>query len=134
MNSILKQPTSRDRKGAISRITVLLLLTPALVLAQGKTVPTSELLKPLKNEWLTYNGDYTGKRFSALTQVNQVTVKNLTLAWMSRITPGPAAPSGTNEASSPHESTGCDDGRSNQLISSRIRVASSRRRRKRPIL
>src|SRR5206468_1591308 len=34
------------------------------------------------------NGDYTGRRYSLLTQINQTTVKNLTLSWFHRLTPG----------------------------------------------
>ena len=48
-----------------------------------------DLLKPLKDSWPTYNGDYTGKRYSALTQVNRSNVKHLTLAWMTQLTAGP---------------------------------------------
>ena len=44
--------------------------------------------KPLADSWLTYSGDYTGRRFSALTQVNATTVKNLTLAWTARLSAG----------------------------------------------
>ena len=45
-----------------------------------------------RRSWPTYSGDYTGRRYSALTQVNQTTVKNLTLAWVARLTGGdPAA-------------------------------------------
>ena len=43
------------------------------------------LRKPLAESWPTYSGDYTGRRFSALTQVNRTTVKNLSLAWVSRV-------------------------------------------------
>ena len=32
-----------------------------------------ELLKPLADAWPTYNGDYSGKRYSALTQINRRT-------------------------------------------------------------
>ena len=71
---------------------LLLLLVPASLLGQGAGVPPADLLKPLRDSWPTYNGDYTGKRYSALKQVNQTNVRNLTLAWMSRVTPGP--PSG----------------------------------------
>ena len=46
--------------------------------------------KPLADSWPTYSGDYTGQRFSALTQVNQATVKNLTLAWTGGADGGPA--------------------------------------------
>ena len=46
-------------------------------------------MKPLGDSWPTYSGDYSGKRYSSLTQLNQSNVKNLTLAWVSRITAGP---------------------------------------------
>jgi alcohol dehydrogenase (cytochrome c) len=69
-----------------------LLFLPALLLGQGRGVDPADLLKPLKDDWPTYNGDYSGKRFSALTQVNKSNVKNLTLAWMMRVTPGPGNP------------------------------------------
>src|SRR5262249_19122619 len=36
----------------------------------------------------TYSGDYTAKRYSALSQVNQSNVMHLTLAWSARVTPG----------------------------------------------
>ena len=61
-----------------------------MLMGQGRGVTPADLLKPLKDSWPTYNGDYSGKRYSALTQINQSTVKNLTLAWMTRVTPGPA--------------------------------------------
>jgi alcohol dehydrogenase (cytochrome c) len=49
------------------------------------------VLKPLSDSWPTYSGDMTGRRYSALTQVNQATVKNLTLAWTSRLVQGSGA-------------------------------------------
>jgi alcohol dehydrogenase (cytochrome c) len=61
---------------------------PALLLAQGRGVPPAELLKPLGNDWVTYNGDYSGRRFSSLRQIDKTTVKGLSLAWMLRVTPG----------------------------------------------
>lgn len=64
------------------------LLGPLLCLAQTGLAP-AELQKPLKDTWPTYNGDYTGKRYSALTQVNRTNVRQLTLAWMSQVTAGP---------------------------------------------
>ncbi len=44
-------------------------------MAQGNGVSPADLLKPLKDSWPTYNGDYSGKRFSALTQIDRSTVK-----------------------------------------------------------
>jgi alcohol dehydrogenase (cytochrome c) len=57
--------------------------------AQAGGVTPQDLLKPLKDSWPTYNGDYTGKRYSALTQVNRSNVKDLTLGWMAQLTAGP---------------------------------------------
>jgi alcohol dehydrogenase (cytochrome c) len=61
---------------------------PFLVKGQGGGVSPTELLKPLKDSWPTYNGDYSGRRYSALTQLNQSNVKHLTLAWSTRVSPG----------------------------------------------
>src|SRR5436305_4634889 len=66
-----------------------ILFVPVLLIGQGRGVDPADLLKPLKEDWPTYNGDYSGKRYSALTQVNTTNVKNLTLAWMTRVTSGP---------------------------------------------
>jgi alcohol dehydrogenase (cytochrome c) len=48
--------------------------TAALTLAQ--------IEKPAPDSWPSYNGDYSGRRFSALTKVNAANVKNLSLAWL----------------------------------------------------
>jgi len=62
---------------------------PVLLTAQGRGIDPAGLLKPLMDEWPTYSGDYSGKRFSALKQINRTTVKNLTLAWVAEYTEGP---------------------------------------------
>ncbi len=74
----------------MSRVFLILpmLLVPAALMGQGKGVTSDELLKSLKDSWPTYNGDYSGKRYSALKQVDKSTVKNLTLGWMTQVTPG----------------------------------------------
>ena len=64
-----------------------LCLASAVMLAQGPLDPAS-LLKPLGESWPSYSGDYTGRRYSSLTQINQSTVKNLTLGWLLRLTAG----------------------------------------------
>ena len=53
-----------------------LLLASMPSMGQVSGVTPEDLLKPLKDSWPTYNGDYTGKRFSALTQVNRANVSN----------------------------------------------------------
>src|SRR6476659_2457804 len=72
--------------------TLVLLLSPVILMGQGGGVTPADLLKPLKDSWPTYNGAYTGKRYSLLKQVDRSTVKNLTLAWMTRVTPGAGGP------------------------------------------
>ena len=42
--------------------------------------------------WPTFNGDFSGRRFSPLTNVNDKNVKNLSLAWSYRVTGPSAAP------------------------------------------
>ena len=39
-------------------------------------------MKPLADQWTSYSGDLSGKRFSALKLVNTNTVKNLSLKWV----------------------------------------------------
>jgi alcohol dehydrogenase (cytochrome c) len=75
----------------------VLVIAPAVLgmQAQGGLDPAS-LLKPLSATWPTYSGDYTGRRFSSLTQANKNTVKNLTLAWTGRVTAGSPAGRGGN--------------------------------------
>src|SRR5437870_2351158 len=66
-----------------------LAIAPALVVGQG--LDPASLLKPLSDSWPTYSGDYSGRRYSSLTRINQSNVKNLTLAWTRRLTNGPNA-------------------------------------------
>jgi alcohol dehydrogenase (cytochrome c) len=67
-----------------------LLLWPLVIVlgAQGNGIDPAQLLKPLADSWTSYSGDYTGRRYSALTQVNRLTVKHLTLAWTIGVTSG----------------------------------------------
>ncbi len=51
----------------------------AAMAAQG--IDSSSLLKPSKDSWPTYHGDYTGRRNSPLIQITPDNVKNLGLAW-----------------------------------------------------
>ncbi|MFT5115592.1 MAG: alcohol dehydrogenase (cytochrome c) [Kiritimatiellia bacterium] len=69
----------------MKHLTLLVLLVCALpiqLMAQdGVVVSPDELLNDLDGDWRSYSGDYSGKRYSSLTQINKDTVKNLTLAW-----------------------------------------------------
>jgi alcohol dehydrogenase (cytochrome c) len=81
-------------------LTATIAAAPVLLAGQGQTqgqpsgqaqggLDPAAIGKPLGDSWPTYSGDYTGRRYSSLTQVNQTTVKNLTLAWVGRVSGGP---------------------------------------------
>jgi alcohol dehydrogenase (cytochrome c) len=67
----------------ISRL--LLALTPCLLSAQGLDPSTLALFKQPTGVWPTYNGDYSGRRFSDLTQITQANVDMLKIDWIYRI-------------------------------------------------
>jgi len=54
-------------------------LWPSFSKAQG--LDPAALLKPATDTWPTYNGDYSGKRYSTLDQINAGNINSLTLAW-----------------------------------------------------
>jgi alcohol dehydrogenase (cytochrome c) len=78
----------------ILTLTTSLLLLPITLRGQGQGLDPSQILKPLSDSWPTYAGDYSGKRYSALKQIDRTTVKNLTLAWVARLREGLGTPGG----------------------------------------
>jgi acido-empty-quinoprotein group A len=50
--------------------------------AAGEGLNPQSLTKQLAEDWPTFNGDYSGQRFSHLSQINQSNVRKLTLAWV----------------------------------------------------
>ena len=50
-----------------------LLSAVVTAIAVGQGIP--------RDSWPTYNGDFSGKRYSSLSKVNTSTVANLGLAW-----------------------------------------------------
>jgi acido-empty-quinoprotein group A len=53
-------------------------------LAAGQGLDPAALLRPATDTWPTYNGDYSGRRYSTLDQINQGNIGSLTLAWIYR--------------------------------------------------
>lgn len=64
-------------------VAALLWATP--LLAQGGLDP-AKLLAPGTDSWPTYNGDYSGRRFSPLARITDANVKALSLAWIRTLT------------------------------------------------
>lgn len=54
----------------------------------------ARLLQPPTDAWPTYNGDYSGRRYSTLTKLNQANVDSLGLAWVFRLPADRAAQGG----------------------------------------
>ncbi len=72
-----------------------LLFAPALIFGQGRALEPADILKPLNDQWTSYSGDLTGKRFSHLKLINKDTVKNLSLQWVSNSITTGCGPNGT---------------------------------------
>ncbi len=85
-----------------------LLLACAPVLAVAATgLDPANLVNPPAGSWPTYNGDYSGRRFSPLDQINAQNVRDLTLAWVYRANAGPGgSPFGVQIKSTPLEVNG----------------------------
>ena len=64
----------------------MLALASTVLLAQA--LSPDELLHPPANSWPTYNGDYSGRRFSELKKINDSNINSLSLAWVYRVNSG----------------------------------------------
>ena len=60
------------------------LMTLSFKLSAGG-LPAAKIVNPAPDSWPTYHGDYSGRHFSPLNQINQFNVKNLSLAWLIRL-------------------------------------------------
>lgn len=59
-------------------------LAPTLLV--GQLLTPQRILHPSPDSWPTYNGDYSGRRYSTLDQISSGNIRSLSLAWMFRIT------------------------------------------------
>ena len=61
------------------------------VAAIGQGLNPADILKPKPGTWPTYNGDYSGRRYSELKQINAGNVRDLKSTWTYRTDPGAEA-------------------------------------------
>ncbi len=54
--------------------------------AQDVNAKPAQLFQRSPDSWPTYNGDYSGRRFDSLSQINQSSIHSLAVSWMYRIT------------------------------------------------
>ena len=65
---------------------VCLAAVGAVVIGHAQTpLDPAKLLNPGTDSWPSYNGDYSGRRFSTLTKINDKNVGALSLAWVYRV-------------------------------------------------
>ena len=57
-------------------------LSAAVLVSSAQGLDPARLSKPATDAWPTYNGDYSGRRFSTLTKITAANVKHLSLAWI----------------------------------------------------
>ena len=72
----------------IKALAALVALVPLsiMLVAQGP-LDGAKLLQQPTDTWPTYNGDYSGRRYSPLAKINETTAKSLALAWTYRAEP-----------------------------------------------
>lgn len=63
--------------------TLALAIAPAVLPAQE--LDPAKLKQPPTDTWPTYNGDYSGRRFSPLSQINASNVRTLSVAWKYKV-------------------------------------------------
>lgn len=62
-------------------MTRFMLVLIALASAYPQGLDPAALLNPATKTWPTYNGDYSGRRYSELTQINAKNVASLAMTW-----------------------------------------------------
>ena len=78
--------------GSIRPIALFLLLASCSSLPlTAQYLDPAQILNPAPDSWPTYSGDYSGRRFSSLKQIDSADVKDLSLAWSARVYAGPAS-------------------------------------------
>ncbi len=58
------------------------LLLSTVLTAQQSGLTSAQIEKASTTSWPTFNGDYSGRRFSPLTKINASNVKHLSVAWL----------------------------------------------------
>jgi acido-empty-quinoprotein group A len=72
---------SNLEKASALLLVLLLACCPGVPTASAQSLDAAALLKPPIDTWPTYNGDYSGRRYSTLDQINAGNISSLTLAW-----------------------------------------------------
>ena len=85
-----QMPAAKARPEVLQNLTAFLSgltgvkpgVTKATRHSEAGDVPFSRILKPRPGDWLTYNGNLSGNRYSELAQINTSNVNQLRLKWV----------------------------------------------------
>jgi acido-empty-quinoprotein group A len=91
-------------KAAGTFLFLLAAALPCVLAAQG--LDPAKLLQQPTDTWPTFNGDYSGRRYSPLNQINAENVHSLGLAWTFHANTGSEGPSGVEIKATPLEVNG----------------------------
>ncbi len=83
----------------------VLVLAAASLFGQGELNP-AKLGAPPTDSWPTYNGDYSGRRYSTLAKITQSNINSLTLAWVRRVAGAPGGGPGGRISATPLQVNG----------------------------
>lgn len=78
----------RIAPGFSSALIAAVIITLSLPVIATEGPDPRKLSEPPTDSWPTYNGDYTGRRFSPLTKINDGNINSLSLAWVHPINTG----------------------------------------------
>src|SRR6185436_12917982 len=84
----------------LQRLSIILSLVLLSGTSSGQGLDSRNLLKPPSDSWPTYNGDYSGRRYSPLSQINATNIKSLAVNWIYHANVGPQRGVGTPEIKS----------------------------------
>jgi alcohol dehydrogenase (cytochrome c) len=76
---------------ALPLFLVVVAFTVVVAGRQSGGLTPAQILKPSPDSWPTFHGDYTGRHYSTLNQINVKNVKGLSLAWIGRLNTAPQA-------------------------------------------
>src|SRR6185436_13187038 len=87
----------------MKKLTIVFSLLAASALLHGQSggLEPADIMKPLSDQWTSYSGDMTGKRYSSLKSINLDTVKGLSLKWANTSITTGCGPDGTGPANAP---------------------------------
>ena len=84
----MKRPTLQTLIGACASLWLVAVVAVGAAGEPADGLSPAAILNPSPDSWPIYAGDYSGRRYSPLKLLNQDNVRNLSLAWNTRLVAG----------------------------------------------